>query len=91
MEGAGIDGATDVSPVPARSFLRGLEMSMPKSKPIQACVAGGKPPCPICPVQDQCSHGIKMVNKNKRVLTREVKGVMGKALSNLAKAKSNGK
>lgn len=46
-----------------------------KNKPIQACVAGGKPPCPICPVKDKCAHGIKMVGKNERVLTREVKEV----------------
>jgi hypothetical protein len=47
------------------------------NKPIQACVEGGKPPCPICPVKDQCSHGIKIVGKNERVSTREMKEVMG--------------
>ncbi len=67
------------------------------SKQAGECVAGGKPPCPICPKVQECPHGLKVVGKSQETTrTLAIKSKMtpseaGGHLSRLALLKRIGK
>lgn len=41
-------------------------------KEIGECIAGGNPPCPICPVVQGCPHGRKVTDKSQSTMRNAV-------------------
>ena len=49
-----------------------MRIDAPKS-PLPPCVPGGRTPCPTCPQQDNCQHGLAVLYKEDRTVASAIK------------------